>query len=67
VTSNTSWTVTGIPLWMTVTAASGSGSESAGISVKANTSGKLRSATVTFKTTTGTPQVSQTLTVTQTA
>ncbi|MCL2482174.1 MAG: hypothetical protein FWF43_01910 [Propionibacteriaceae bacterium] len=64
-TSNTSWSVSSNASWVSVSPASGTGNMSVVFTAQANTTYSIRSATVTFRTTSGSPQVTRTVTVTQ--
>jgi len=65
--TNTTWT-TSKPAdmsWLSISVSAGSGTQWTRFTAQANTTGKTRSGTVTFMTTTGSPQVVRTVYVTQ--
>lgn len=55
VTSNSSWTTSGVPSWITLTPSSGSSGGSITVNYTANTGVEDRTATITFTPLTGTP------------
>ncbi|MCL2652754.1 MAG: hypothetical protein FWD63_03080, partial [Propionibacteriaceae bacterium] len=74
--SNTGWRVSSAPSWVTYTASSGfgqvtaiatagAGNRTMSLSVGSNTTGAIRSGTVTFTTTMGSPAASATVTIDQ--
>ena len=65
VTSNTAWTVSGLPTWLSSNALKGTGNGSFTLTATANTTGSERSVTLTVAATGGSP--SQTVKVTQPA
>ena len=65
VSSNTTWSVTSNASWLLINTSAGSGNASVMMAVQANLSSAPRTATIQFRTTSGSPQVTQTLTVTQ--
>jgi len=65
VTSNSTWQITSLPTWVTATATTGTGNSTVTLTAQPNPTTSARTDTVTVVTTAGTPQVTQTMTITQ--
>lgn len=65
VTSNTTWSIESNQTWCTFSSAGGNGTGTVTVTIAVNTTTSQRPATITLKTTSGTPQQTKTIAVTQ--